>query len=53
LALIREIFASKKVIGMDIVELCPKVESKLSSFNAASLIAKCIGYESVVKKYKY
>lgn len=45
LILIRKIFEAKNVIGLDVVELCPKVESKISSFNAAYLVAKCIMYK--------
>lgn len=44
LKIIRNIFRTKEVIAMDIVELCPEVENKRSPFAAALLAYKCIGY---------
>jgi agmatinase len=45
LKIIKTIFQNKNVIGMDIVELCPEVESFRSPFLAAMLAYKCIGYK--------
>lgn len=45
LEIIKTIFKTKKVVGLDMVELCPKVEKYRSPFTAAMLAYKCIGYQ--------
>jgi agmatinase len=44
-SLLKEVFAKRKVVGCDVVELCPY--SELSSYTAAKLVYKLIGYYSV------
>lgn len=44
LALLRELFRSKTVVAMDVVELAPVPEQPVSDFVAAKLIYKCLGY---------
>jgi agmatinase len=44
LALLRTIFGSKTVVGMDVVELAPVQGHPASDFLAAKLIYKCLGY---------
>lgn len=43
--IIRKIFQQKNILAMDVVELCPAVESIRSPFAAAMLVYKCIGYK--------
>lgn len=45
LRLLRELFASKDVVAMDIVELAPIGGQPASDFIAAKLAYKCIGYK--------
>jgi agmatinase len=40
----REIFRRSEVVGMDLVELCPRPGHEVSSFVAAKLLYKLIGY---------
>ncbi len=44
LALLRELFRTKTVVAMDVVELAPFAEQAVSDFVAAKLIYKCLGY---------
>lgn len=44
LALLRELFRTKTVVAMDVVELAPLAEQPVSDFVAAKLIYKCLGY---------
>lgn len=44
LALLRELFAAKRVVAMDVVELAPLAGEPASDFLAAKLIYKCLGY---------
>ena len=43
--LLKEVFKHRNVLGADVVELCPKEE--LSSYTAAKLVYKLIGYKSI------
>ncbi len=45
LQIIKQIFKQKKIIGFDIVELCPKIENIITPFNSALLLQKCISYQ--------
>ena len=44
LALLRQLFASKTVVAMDVVELAPIGGQPASDFLTAKLIYKCLGY---------
>ena len=44
LALLREVAAKRKVVGFDLVELCPDQGPSSCSFLAAKLAYKLIGY---------
>ncbi|HLX09215.1 MAG TPA: agmatinase [Thermoanaerobaculia bacterium] len=44
LALLRALFSTKTVVGMDLVELAPIGGQPASDFLAAKLIYKCLGY---------
>jgi agmatinase len=44
IALLREVFARRTVVGMDIVELAPAEGSRVSEFAAARLAAKMLSY---------
>jgi agmatinase len=44
LALLRAVFSTKTVVGMDLVELAPVHHHPASDFLAAKLIYKCLGY---------
>lgn len=44
LALLRELFARKEVVAMDVVELAPIPRQPASDFLVAKLIYKCLGY---------
>ena len=41
---LRKLFASKRVVAMDVVELAPHPCSAASDFVAAKLVAKCLAY---------
>ncbi len=45
LEFIRRVFAEKKVVGFDIVELCPNAYDKVSNFAAAKLYYKMLSYK--------
>ncbi|MBD2578683.1 agmatinase [Oscillatoria sp. FACHB-1406] len=42
---LRRVFATREVIGCDIMELAPVVDSVVSEFTAAKLVYKLIGYQ--------
>lgn len=44
LKLLKKVAAAKKIVGFDIVELCPKSTDKSSDFLAAKLIYKMLSY---------
>jgi agmatinase len=44
LAMLRGLFTSKSVVGMDVVELAPLGNQPASDFVAAKLVYKCLGY---------
>jgi len=44
LALLRALFARKRVVGMDLVELAPIAGQPAGDFLAAKLVYKCVGY---------
>ncbi len=50
LALLRRIFASKRVVGFDVVELAPDPRDRNSSFAAARLVYKMIGFAVAVER---
>jgi agmatinase len=45
LALLRDVFENKNVVGFDIVELCPSENDHVSPFNAAKLYYKMLSYK--------
>ena len=50
LSLLREITKDKKVVGFDVVELCPVKDNIISDFLAAKLIYRLLGYIFPAKK---
>ena len=50
LRILKGIFECKNVVGMDIVELIGSYDSSYSSFSAALLARKCIGYKFFCNK---
>ncbi len=46
LALLRELFAAKNVVAMDIVEVRPTAGLHATEFTAAALAYKCLGYSA-------
>ncbi|MGE5655570.1 MAG: agmatinase [Actinomycetota bacterium] len=46
---LRRIFESHQVIGCDIMELAPVVDSVVSEFTAAKLVYKLIGYQALAQ----
>ncbi len=49
LTFLRGVFASHNVIGCDVMELAPIVDSVVSEFTAAKLVYKLIGYQAIAK----
>ncbi len=45
LMLLKAVFADKKVVGFDVVELCPNPKNKAPDFLAAKLIYKLLSYK--------
>ena len=45
MALLKKVFESKKVVGFDIVELCPSENSRSSAFAAAKLYYKMLSFK--------
>lgn len=50
LKLLRKVFENKKVVGFDILELCPNEKEKSSDFLAAKLYYKMLSYKFKLKK---
>ncbi len=48
LALLRELFARKRVVAMDLVELAPIAGAPATDFLAAKLVYKCVGYRQAL-----
>jgi agmatinase len=48
LAFLRKVFAARKVVGFDVVELCPMPPHHASDFLAARLVAAMIGMARIV-----
>ena len=46
---LRRVFETYQVIGCDVMELAPVVDSVVSQFTAAKLVYKLIGYQAVAK----
>ncbi len=46
---LRRVFESYEVIGCDVMELAPLVDSVVSQFTAAKLVYKLIGYQATAK----
>jgi len=42
--IIKAVFSKRKVVGCDVVELCPSGSSEISEYSAAKLVYKIIGY---------
>lgn len=49
LAFLRQLFTSQEVIGCDVMELAPVVDSVVSEFTAAKLVYKLVGYQALAK----
>ncbi len=49
LTFLENVFANHDVIGCDVMELAPLVDSVVSEFTAAKLVYKLIGYQTVAK----
>jgi agmatinase len=46
---VRKVFETHEVIGCDVMELAPVVDSVVSQFTAAKLVYKLIGYQAMVR----
>lgn len=46
---LRRVFENHQVIGCDVMELAPIVDSVVSEFTAAKLVYKLIGYQAIAK----
>ncbi len=46
---LRRVFETHQVIGCDVMELAPVIDSVVSQFTAAKLVYKLIGYQALVK----
>jgi agmatinase len=46
---LRRVFETYEVIGCDVMELAPLVDSVVSQFTAAKLVYKLIGYQATAK----
>jgi len=51
LTFLRQIFNSHQVIGCDVMELAPIVDSVVSEFTAAKLVYKLIGYQAIAQNW--
>jgi agmatinase len=47
---LRRVFETHQVIGCDVMELAPVVDSVVSQFTAAKLVYKLIGYQANIKR---
>jgi agmatinase len=50
-AFLRQIFASHQVLGCDIMELAPVMDSVVSQYTAAKLLYKAIGYKALAAQW--
>jgi len=50
LAIVREAFARRTVVGMDVVELAPGGDSRPSEFATARLVAKMLSYQALADR---
>lgn len=50
LALLRRLFARKRVLAFDVVELAPTAGSRASDYLAAKLVSKCLGYRLAARR---
>jgi agmatinase len=50
-AFLRRVFETHEVIGCDVMELAPVVDSVVSEFTAAKLVYKLIGYQATAKAW--
>jgi agmatinase len=48
---LRRVFETHQVIGCDVMELAPVVDSVVSQFTAAKLVYKLIGYQATAKSW--
>lgn len=46
---LRRVFSSHEVIGCDVMELAPLIDSVVSEFTAAKLVYKLIGYQAIAR----
>lgn len=51
LTFLRQIFNTHQVIGCDVMELAPIVDSVVSEFTAAKLVYKLIGYQAIAQNW--
>ena len=49
IAFLRRVFETYQVIGCDVMELAPLVDSVVSEFTAAKLVYKLIGYQGLAQ----
>jgi N1-aminopropylagmatine ureohydrolase len=50
LAIVREAFARRSIVGMDVVELAPGGDSRASEFATARLVAKMLSYQALADR---
>ena len=53
LAFLRRVFETREVIGCDLMELAPIIDSVVSQFTAAKLVYKLIGYQALSQGWYY
>lgn len=51
LTFLRRLFETHQVIGCDVMELAPVVDSVVSQFTAAKLVYKLIGYQTLAQRW--
>ena len=51
LQFLQRLFTTRQVIGGDVMELAPLVDSVVSEFTAAKLVYKLIGYQAISQKW--
>ena len=51
LQFLKQLFATRQVIGSDVMELAPLVDSVVSEFTAAKLVYKLIAYQAMSQKW--
>ncbi len=52
LDLFKAVFLKKNVVGVDMMELCPLTDDNISEFNAAKLLYRLMGYQSLKRRKK-